>query len=383
MAQADMHCHSKFSKHPSEWFLQRIGAAESYTEPDFIYQTAKSRGMDFVTVTDHNNMEASWYLTQKYPKDTFTGTEFTVYFPEDGRKTHILCYGHTPEQFEEIQKIRRNIYDFRDYVKEQGLAHSVAHATFSVNGKLKLHHLEKMMLMFDVFEGINGGRGKLHNTTWVRTLENLTPLAIENLYARYRIEPFSDNPWVKGFTAGSDDHAGLFLGKTYTLSRADSPEEYLERIKNKECRHAGRYSDFHSMAFTVYKIAYDFSHTKKSMHFAGGLFSKITKYIFEQEKPGLIERIKMKGFKMKSGGNRINTLIAELVEEMEGESFDNIERKLNHVYHKSSEISDEYFRMMARSLTKDIDRISMDDLYRSVTAKTSGNVCLHTFLQFV
>lgn len=373
MAQADLHCHSKFSKHPSEWFLQRIGAAESYTEPDFIYKTAKSRGMDFVTVTDHNNMEASLYLNEKYPADTFTGTEFTVYFPEDGCKTHILCFGHNYSQFQELQKLRRNIYDFRDYVKEQNLAHSVAHATFSVNGRLKLMHLEKMMLLFDVFEGINGGRGKLHNTTWVRTLENLTPLMLENLYTRYRIEPFSDNPWVKGFTAGSDDHAGLFLGKTYTLTRADSPQEYLERLRNKECRHAGRYSDFHSLAFTVYKIAHDFSRTKKSVHFAGGLFSKITKYIFEQEKPGLIERIKMKGFKMKGGkGNRINNLLVELVDEIGSESFDNIERKLNIVYHKASEISDEYFRMMASNLDKDINKISMDDLYRSVTTALPG-----------
>jgi glycosyltransferase involved in cell wall biosynthesis len=368
MAQVDLHCHSKFSKHPSEWFLQRIGAAESYTEPDFIYKTAKSRGMDFVTVTDHNNMDASLYLTEKYPLDTFTGTEFTVYFPEDGCKTHILCYGHTQAQFAELQRVRRNIYDFRDYVKENKLAHSVAHATFSVNGRLALHHLEKLILLFDVFEGINGGRGKLHNTTWVRTLENLTPLTLENLHARYRIEPFSDNPWMKGFTGGSDDHAGLFLGKTYTLARASSPAEYLDRIKNKECRHAGRYSDFHSLAFTVYKIAHDFSKTKKSVHFAGGLFSKITNYIFEQEKPGLIERIKMKGFKMKGGrGSRINTLLVELIDEMRSESFDNIDRKLNIVYHKASEIADEYFRMMAVNLAKDVKSISMDDLYRSVT----------------
>jgi len=369
MAQVDLHCHSKYSKHPSEWFLQRIGAAESYTEPDFIYKTAKSRGMDFVTVTDHNNMEAAWLLHQKYPEDTFTGTEFTVYFPEDGCKIHILVYGLTPEQFSHIQKIRRNIYDFRDYIKEQNLAYSVAHATFSVNGRIQLYHLEKLILLFDVFEGINGGRGKLHNTTWVQTLENLTPLMIENLYSKYRIEPISDNPWVKGFTAGSDDHAGLFLGKTYTLAKAETTEEYLEQLKQKKCRHAGRYSDFHSLAFTVYKIAHDFSKTKKSVHFAGGLFSKITKYIFEQEKPSLIDKIKMKGFKMKAGrGDRINQLLIELVDEISGESFDNVERKLNIVYHKASEIADEYFRMMASNLDKDIDRISMDDLYKSVTS---------------
>jgi len=370
MAQADLHCHSKFSKHPSEWFLQRLGAAESYTEPDFIYQTAKSRGMDFVTITDHNVMDASYYLNQKHPEDTFTGVESTVYFPEDGCKMHILVYGLDYKQFEVIQKVRKDIYQFRDYLKEQKLAHSVAHATFSVNGRLQLHHLEKLMLLFDVFEGINGGRGKLHNTTWVRILENLTPLAIENLYSRYRIEPFSDDPWVKGFTAGSDDHAGLFLGKTYTLTRAATPQEYVDRLRKKECRHSGRYSDFHSLAFTVYKIAHDFSRTQKSVHFAGGLFSKITGYIFEQEKPSLIERIKLKGFKMRSsnsGAGKINRMIAELAEEMQQESFNNIEKKLNMVYHKASDISDEYFKMMFSHMAKDVDNISMEDLYKSVT----------------
>ncbi len=206
------------------------------------------------------------------------------------------------------------------------------------------------------------------------------PLALENLYSKYRIEPISDNPWVKGFTAGSDDHAGLFLGKTYTLAKADTPQEYLEQLKNKACRHAGRYSDFHSLAFTVYKIAHDFSKTKKSVHFAGGLFSKITKYIFEQEKPGLIERIKLKGFKMKTGrGDRINQLLIELVDEISGESFDNVERKLNIVYHKASEIADEYFRMMASNLDKDIDKISMDDLYKSVTSASLPCLCLSRF----
>lgn len=41
MAKADHHVHSKFSNHPSEWFLQRIGASESYTDPEFINRTAK------------------------------------------------------------------------------------------------------------------------------------------------------------------------------------------------------------------------------------------------------------------------------------------------------------------------------------------------------
>jgi len=62
MTKADLHIHSKYSNHPAEWFLQRLGASESYTEPEFIYQLAKERGMDFVTVTDHNRIDASLIL---------------------------------------------------------------------------------------------------------------------------------------------------------------------------------------------------------------------------------------------------------------------------------------------------------------------------------
>ncbi|HTU03872.1 MAG TPA: PHP domain-containing protein, partial [Candidatus Sulfotelmatobacter sp.] len=54
MRKADLHVHSRHSDHPSEWFLQRLGAAESYTDPETVYQAAIRQGMDFVTLTDHN-----------------------------------------------------------------------------------------------------------------------------------------------------------------------------------------------------------------------------------------------------------------------------------------------------------------------------------------
>jgi|GEM_PF-4075019 len=37
MKKADLHCHSTYSEHPTEWFLQKLGAKESYTDPMFIY----------------------------------------------------------------------------------------------------------------------------------------------------------------------------------------------------------------------------------------------------------------------------------------------------------------------------------------------------------
>ena len=154
-----MHVHSRFSDHPSEWILQKLGAAESYTDPEFIFQTAKQRGMTFVTITDHNRIEGSLSLKERYPGEVFTGVEATATFPEDGCDVHVLVYGLSQAEFAEIDRLRQDIYELRDYLKQRNLAHAVAHATFAVNGRLTLEHLEKLVLLFDHFEGINGPAG--------------------------------------------------------------------------------------------------------------------------------------------------------------------------------------------------------------------------------
>ena len=56
--RGDLHRHSKFSDQPDEWFLRRLGAHESYTEPRALYDLARRRGMDLVTITDHNDIRS-------------------------------------------------------------------------------------------------------------------------------------------------------------------------------------------------------------------------------------------------------------------------------------------------------------------------------------
>ena len=57
--RCDVHVHSRHSDRPSEWYLDRIGAPESFTEPLEIYRLAKARGMDFVTISDHDSVAGS------------------------------------------------------------------------------------------------------------------------------------------------------------------------------------------------------------------------------------------------------------------------------------------------------------------------------------
>ncbi len=373
MRKADLHVHSKYSNHPSEWFLQRLGASESYTEPEFIYRSAKDRGMDFVTVTDHNKIEASLLLKEKYPKECFTGVESTAYFPEDGCKVHILIYGLDERQFEEIQHFRKNIYDLRDYLVEKRLAHSVAHATFSVNNRLSISHLEKLILLFDVFEGTNGGRNRVHNETWMSVLSSLNQDKLNDLWRRHRIEPLNDTPWVKGFTGGSDDHAGLFIGQTYTTAEAGSSAEFLNAIRDRQSRGEGRHNDYKSLAFMFYKIAYEFCQHKSDSS-SSTLLSKLTEFIFEKREPGLRERLILRRMKssLSNRGFRLHQLVSELIDEIEDRRDSSLDKRLELVYEKIAEIADEFFKLLLRSLEKDARRGDLVSLVRNISASIPG-----------
>jgi glycosyltransferase involved in cell wall biosynthesis/predicted metal-dependent phosphoesterase TrpH len=270
MFKADLHVHSRYSSTANDWMMKRMGAIESYTEPEDIYRVAKHSGMSFVTITDHNSIEGVLKLRDKYPDDVFTGVEVTTQFPEDGCKVHVLVYGLEEDEWREINSIRSNIYVLRDYIREQNLAHSVAHAVYSVNRKLTVTHLEKLLVLFDTFEGMNAGRNRFNSHQWKQLLESLSVETMKKLADKHTIEPYSSKPWIKGFTAGSDDHSALFIARAWTETDADSPEKFLDCIRQKQTVLSGTHNTYRDLALSIYKISHEYtkhysSRSNKSM----------------------------------------------------------------------------------------------------------------------
>lgn len=370
LIKADLHLHSMYSSRPSEWFLKKLGASESYSKPEDLYKLSVQRGMDFVTITDHNEIRGSMELKEKYPENVITGVESTVYFPEDGCKVHILVYGLNYEQFRNIQKVRTDIYSFREFIKEENLAYSVAHATYSVNGKLTKEHLEKLILLFDVFEVRNGSRSELHNNSWLSILGGLTEHHINDLYARYRIEPISDNPWVKGFTGGSDDHAGLFAGKTYTVSKETHMDGFLENIKNKKTMASGRTNNFQGLVFAIYKIACDFAR-QKNKTFKKSSIQEITSLIFEKSKLSFRDKIKLSKMKSKKK-SAVYKAIAELVESIQSTDTDNIDKRLDLIYEKITDSTDQIFKILLKSFDKGVANLDIVKMGKSASSAIPG-----------
>ncbi len=92
-SRADLHVHSKHSDRPSEWFLRRIGAPECFAEPREIYDEMRGRGMDFVTLSDHNCIDGALEIAAVARK---TGKQLTV----------LTCQSKPPQERIDLKNCR-------------------------------------------------------------------------------------------------------------------------------------------------------------------------------------------------------------------------------------------------------------------------------------
>ncbi len=252
----DLHVHSKYSVHPSQWILQKLGCPECFTEPAAVYRIARQKGMDLVTITDHNTISGSAEIA--HLPATFISEEVTTYFPDDGCKAHVLVYDINDAIHREIQTVRENIFDLVDYLAQTGIVHVLAHPLYSVNDKLTIEHFEKFLLLFKNFE-LNGVRDDYQNQAIRQILENLTPEILNNLSEKHGIVPVSPEPWRKNLTGGSDDHSALNIARQHTVVKgARSLKEFLQGIDMARAIPVGKGSTPRVMSHNIYGIAYQY-----------------------------------------------------------------------------------------------------------------------------
>src|SRR5438477_2136638 len=110
----DLHCHSLASNRPADAALKIINCPESYSAPAAIYCQAKTRGMDFVTITDHDSVDGIMTLLDR--PDVLTGEELTCFFPEDNCKMHIVIWGLSLDDHTELQHRSKDVYQVAEYI---------------------------------------------------------------------------------------------------------------------------------------------------------------------------------------------------------------------------------------------------------------------------
>src|SRR3989440_3090405 len=238
MSKCDLHIHSRWSARSEEWLFRRLDFPDSYSDPRELHRQLIERGMDFVTITDHDTIDGCLQIRDL--PNTFISEQVTTYFPQEPCKVHILVWGITEKQHDDIVIIRDNIFALQRYLQSGKIAHAVAHPLYSVNGKLESSHLERLILLFKHFEGVNGLRDALLSELVQELFDSLTPEKIEKFAERHNLEPTHREPWKKILLGGSDDHGGQFIASAFTETpAADSAETFLAHVRSGACEARG------------------------------------------------------------------------------------------------------------------------------------------------
>jgi glycosyltransferase involved in cell wall biosynthesis/predicted metal-dependent phosphoesterase TrpH len=215
-SRVDMHCHSTAS-HFSKLGVQRsLGLPECATPPEEVYALATKRGMDFVTITDHDTIDGCLALADR--PDCFVSEELTARFAGEPQAVHVLCYGITPGDHEWLQAHSGDVEACAAYLHEQGIVCALAHPFFNVAAPLTRRHRRRLAELFPIWEIRNGSRA-----------------AELNMPAAVYIETHGGTG-----IGGSDDHAGVDIGRTFTeVPVAETPEEFLSHLLRGDAEAGG------------------------------------------------------------------------------------------------------------------------------------------------
>jgi predicted metal-dependent phosphoesterase TrpH len=209
--------------------LSRI-CLESYNEPRALYERLKQRGMDLVTVTDHDSIDAVEDL-RGYP-DFFLSEEVTCTMPS-GTEMHAGVYGISEHDHIELQRRRKDVESLLAYALENQLFVTVNHLYSSLTGSRTEADFAIFARDFHGVETVNGQMLKWSNR-------------LADDFARR---------FAKPVVGGSDSHTLAGLARTYTqVDGAANAQEFLAGMRRGQSLAIGESGDYFKLTSAVFAI---------------------------------------------------------------------------------------------------------------------------------
>ncbi len=220
--------------------LKFLRCRDCYSRPLDVYRTAKRRGMDLVTITDHDSIEGCLELLEHLGPlpDFVIGEEATARFPRFGHEVHIGIYGLDERQHREIQRLRGDGDELVAYLRQENLLFVLNHFFHDFADAERVRDfVDHMAGLFDVFEVRNGSQQREHNVFIERLLDER-----------------SRGGLAFGRVAGSDAHTLRRIGRNYTASHAANRAEFFADIRAGRALIFGRHSNHWSLAGDIYGV---------------------------------------------------------------------------------------------------------------------------------
>ena len=238
MAKADLHVHSYHSGRANH--LRFLRARDCYSAPEAVYAKAKQRGMDVVTITDHDSIDGCLEFLDRHPDapDFFISEEIECGYPDADLKVHIGAYGITERIHRDIQSLRRNAFDAAAFLRAEGVFFTFNHPFFFYRGHVALEsYLRAILERFPGVEVRNGTMLPEHNGLVARIVAHAPATGMA--------------PTAVG---GSDSHTLTGVGTTYTETPGSTREEFLSCLRDGRTCVGGRHGSMWREAREIYGV---------------------------------------------------------------------------------------------------------------------------------
>jgi predicted metal-dependent phosphoesterase TrpH len=203
---------------------------ESYNDPQEVYHKLKRLGMDLVTITDHDSIDA--VETLRSHRDFFLSEEVTCTLP-GGNQLHVGVYDITERDHIELQRRRHDFDSLLAWLVDRDLFFSANHVFSSLTGRRSLADFALFESAFPALETRNGHM-------LARANANATVLA--DLAARAEV-------------GGSDAHAMASVGCAWTVvPGARNLMEYMRGLRAGQGRVRGETGGYYKLMRDVFAI---------------------------------------------------------------------------------------------------------------------------------
>ena len=233
--RADLHVHSWFSTQSGN--MRFLRSRDCYSSPDDVYRTAKTRGMDLVTITDHDTVDGCLDFMSRHPEvtDFIPAEEVSCRFPDGDIEVHLGVYGMTEALHRDLQPLRRNVFEVIARLREAEVCFALNHLLHFYRGQAPLESYLRLLYEVPALEARNGAMSPAHNALIERCASSAAP-------------PLT-------MIGGSDAHTLRRIGRTWTdVAGARNTSEFLDGLRAGASRVGGDHGDTWTLAGDIYGV---------------------------------------------------------------------------------------------------------------------------------
>jgi predicted metal-dependent phosphoesterase TrpH len=203
--RCDLHVHSRHSG-PADGLFGAL-ANESYSEPRAVYGQARRRGMDLVTLTDHDSIAGAIEIASL--PGTFVSEEVSCVLP-GGRLLHVGVFGIREAQHEVIARRRTDAEALFAYLAEERIPAAANHLFSALTGRREPADFQRALAGLVLVEARNGMMSETVNAAPAR----------------------AGRAAGRGLVGGSDAHTLDSVARAYTeVPHARTREEFLDGLR--------------------------------------------------------------------------------------------------------------------------------------------------------